>query len=133
MSNYLLVCQRNSIQLSILAILPAALLEKIVTIFQHSGYCAESSWRERERDWMIFNRQVLLCAVRKRAQDEYASGSNSRDLGEEDGIFNASIFMHFYSPPASFVLHTKRPPSHINPHVNFSVGFLSQGLHWDLQ
>lgn len=43
-------------------------------------------------------------------KDEYATGCNSGDLGEEDGIFNASIFMHFYSPPASLALHTKATP-----------------------
>lgn len=59
---------------------------------------------------MIFNRLGLLGAARKRAKDEYARGSNFRDRGEEDGIFNASIFMHFYSPPASLVLHTKATP-----------------------
>lgn len=77
---------------------------------------------------MISNRLVLLGAVRKIVKDEYARGSNSGDLGEEDGIFNASIFKDFYSPPA--FLHKSTPPphhptpSHINPHVNFCVTFL---------
>lgn len=45
------------------------------------------------------------------------------DLEGEDGIFNASIFMHFNSPSASPLLHTKATPSHINPRVKFQCQF----------